>query len=90
VADSNDRDQGWRELEDNRRKVSPELIVAAVIAVLLVIFIVQNSDKTDVTWIVTDSTTPLWVVIFVAAIAGYLLGRLIEIGLRRRRSRTRA
>jgi uncharacterized integral membrane protein len=88
VADSNDRDHGWQELQDQKRTISPALIVAAVLAILLVVFILQNSDDTNVTWVVTDSSTPLWVVIFVSAIAGYLVGQLIEVGVRRhRRSR---
>jgi uncharacterized integral membrane protein len=50
-----------------------------------VIFIVQNADKVNVTWFVGDTDTPLWVVIFVSAVAGYLIGQLIEVGIRRRR-----
>jgi uncharacterized integral membrane protein len=84
VAESTERDAGWRELP-NERKVSPALIVAAVIAIALVIFIVQNANKVNVTWFVGDTDTPLWVVIFVSAIAGYLIGQLIEVGIRRRR-----
>jgi uncharacterized integral membrane protein len=85
VADSNDRDQGWQELQEQRRKISPAIVVAAILAILLIVFILQNADDTDVTWIVTDSSTPLWVVIFVSAVLGYLFGQLIEIGVRRRR-----
>jgi uncharacterized integral membrane protein len=89
VAESPEQ-QGWHELPKQRRKVSPELIFALVIAILLVVFIVQNSDDANVTWIFTDTDTPLWVVIFVSAVAGYIVGRLIEFGLRRRlRSRQR-
>jgi uncharacterized integral membrane protein len=84
VADTPDQ-QGWHELPKQGRKVSPELIVALLIAILLVVFIVQNSDDTNVTWIVSDSETPLWVVIIVSAVGGYLIGQLIEAGLKRRR-----
>jgi uncharacterized integral membrane protein len=84
VADS-PGDKGWQELPKQGRRVSPELVVAGVLAVLLIIFIVQNADDAEVTWIFLDSTTPLWVVIFVSAIAGYLVGQLIEAGIKRRR-----
>jgi uncharacterized integral membrane protein len=89
VADAPDQ-KGWQELPKERSKISPELIVALVIGVLLLIFIVQNADDTEVTWIIRDSSTPLWVVIFVSAIAGYLIGQFIEAGFKRRRRRKRA
>jgi uncharacterized integral membrane protein len=68
-----------------RRGISPEFVVAIVVAALLVVFIVQNSDKSKVTWLVKSTHTPLWAVIFVSAVVGYLLGQLVEYGLRRRR-----
>jgi uncharacterized integral membrane protein len=84
VAESTENDKGWRELP-SERKVSPALIVAGLIAILLLVFIIQNADDVNVTWIVGDSSTPLWVVILVSAVAGYLIGQLIEFGIRRRR-----
>ena len=56
---------------------------------ILLIFIVQNAEEAEVTWIVGDSETPLWVVILVSAVGGYLIGQLIEAGLKRRRRRSR-
>jgi uncharacterized integral membrane protein len=85
VADAPERGQGWQDLPKQGRKISPEIIVAAVIAVLLLIFIVQNDDDTNVTWIFKDTETPLWLVILLSAVAGYIVGQLIEIGIRRRR-----
>lgn len=64
------------------------LIVAGVIAILLIVFIFQNTDDTNVTWLFFDASTNLWLVILVSAIAGYLIGQLVEMGIRRRR-RTR-
>jgi uncharacterized integral membrane protein len=89
VADAPE-EKGWQDLPKDRSRISPEIIVALLIGVLLLIFIVQNADDTEVTWIVTDSSTPLWVVIFVSAVAGYLIGQLIEAGVKRRRRRRRA
>jgi uncharacterized integral membrane protein len=89
VADAPERGQGWQELPDEGRKISPAIIVALILGVVLLIFIVQNSDDTDVTWIFADSSTPLWVVILVSAVAGYLIGQLIEAGIKRRRRRAR-
>jgi uncharacterized integral membrane protein len=84
VADAPEQ-QGWHEMPKKGRSVSPELIIALLIGVVLLIFIVQNADDTKVTWIIKDSKTPLWVVILLSAVAGYLIGQLIEAGVKRRR-----
>lgn len=67
------------------RKVSPEIIAAAVLAVVLVIFIVQNDTDVKVSWVVFSRRASLWTVILVSAVLGYLIGQLIEFGLKRRR-----
>jgi uncharacterized integral membrane protein len=85
VADAPERGQGWQDLQKEGRKISPGIVVALVVGVLLLIFIVQNDEDTPVTWIFTDTETPLWVVILVSAVAGYLVGQFIEAGIKRRR-----
>ena len=86
VAQPTEGDSGWREMP-KQGGVSPALIVGGIIAVLLLVFIIQNSNDAEVTWLVTDTKTPLWVVIFVSAVLGYVVGQLIEIGWRRHRSK---
>lgn len=68
-----------------RRKMPPELIGAAVLAVILVIFIVQNDEDVEVSWVVFSRRASLWTVILVSALLGYLLGQLVEFSLKRRR-----
>lgn len=71
------------------RNISPAVIAGAVIAVVLLIFIVQNSDRVDVTWLVFTRRAPVWLVILVSAVLGYVAGQLIAYGVRRhRRSRS--
>ena len=69
---------------DERSGVSPKQIAAGVLAVLLVIFVLQNTDSTSITLLVFDVTFPLWLVltgtILLSVGIGYLLGS------RRRRS----
>jgi uncharacterized integral membrane protein len=84
VAEPTEGDSGWREIP-KQGGVSPALIIGGVIAVVLLVFIIQNSNDAEVTWLVTDTTTPLWLVILASAVLGYVVGRLIEIGWRRRR-----
>jgi uncharacterized integral membrane protein len=68
-----------------RRSVSPEIIVAAVLAVVLLIFVVQNDEDVKVSWVVFSRRGPVWAVILVSAVIGYLIGQLIEFGVKRRR-----
>ena len=68
-----------------RRKISPELVGAVLLAVVLVIFIVQNDTDQKVSWVVFNKRAPLWAVILVSALIGYLLGQLIEFAIKRRR-----
>ena len=84
MAEPTEGDSGWRETP-KQGGVSPALIIGGVIAVVLLVFIIQNSNDAEVTWLVTDTTTPLWLVILASAVLGYVVGRLVEIGWRRRR-----
>ena len=68
-----------------KRNVSPEIIVAALLAIVLVIFIVQNDERVDVDWFVFNRRAALWTVILVSAVLGYVIGQLVEYGLKRRR-----
>ena len=65
--------------------MSPEIIGAAVLAVVLLIFIVQNDTDVKVSWVVFSRRGALWIVILASAVLGYLIGQLVEYGLKRRR-----
>ncbi len=69
----------------NRSIVGP--ILAALIAVGLGAFIVQNTETTPVTWLWIDGSAPLWTVIFGAALAGAVLSEALGWILRRARRR---
>ncbi|MGB1504441.1 MAG: lipopolysaccharide assembly protein LapA domain-containing protein [Acidimicrobiales bacterium] len=64
-----------------------KLLVAALVAVGLVAFIVQNTESTPVQWLVFDGSAPLWIVILAAAAAGVVLSELGGWLLRRRKRR---
>jgi uncharacterized integral membrane protein len=68
-----------------RRSVSPEIVVAAVLAVVLLIFVVQNDEDVKVSWVVFSKRGPVWAVILASAVIGYLIGQLVEFGVKRRR-----
>lgn len=65
-------------------KLSFGLIATGIVAAVLLIFIFQNTGKTEVTWLFFDTTPPLWLALLVAAVAGALLSELAGFFLRRR------
>jgi uncharacterized integral membrane protein len=78
-------DDGWKQTEE--RKISPFLIGLIVVAVLALIFIVQNSNDAPVTVLFWDFTTSIWVVIVIALVLGMALDRLLQLWMRRRKGR---
>jgi uncharacterized integral membrane protein len=65
--------------------VSPRLIVAAVALVVALIFIFQNSERVETTFLVFNVTTRLWVGLVVAALVGVILGLVLGAAWSRRR-----
>jgi uncharacterized integral membrane protein len=69
------------------RKGRGGIVIAAIVAVALIVFVSQNTDDTKVTWLFFDGTAPLWIVIIVAAVAGAVLAEILGVVWRRRRRR---
>jgi uncharacterized integral membrane protein len=57
-----------------RSGVSPRWIVAGVVAVLLLIFALQNSERVDVDVLFFDAQVRVVTVILVSAVLGFLVG----------------
>jgi uncharacterized integral membrane protein len=59
--------------------VTPRAVGAAVLLILLVIFIVENGARTRIRFVIPVVHAPLWIALLagvaVGVIAGYLLGR---------------
>ena len=85
-ADEGRSGSGFRPLEGQRR-IDYGILAAIIAAVLLLIFILQNTRQTKVTWFVLDKQGPLWVVIAVTAVVSALLSQLLSFAWRRRRRR---
>jgi len=56
-------------------------IVGTIIALLLLVFIITNTDDAEVTLFVTTVTLPLWLVLAGTALLGVVVG--IGLGTRR-------
>lgn len=70
----------------DRRQLS-RLVVAGLALLVGVIFVVQNSERVETTFLVFNVTTRLWVGLLVALLLGALLGQAVEAVWNRRRRR---
>jgi uncharacterized integral membrane protein len=83
----------WSEFGDSQpaaakgreRDVAPRAIIALVALVTAVIFIVQNRNRVETTFLFFDGHPRLWVVILVSLLLGALLGQAGALLLRRRK-----
>lgn len=62
-----------------------KFVAAALVAVALIAFVVQNTDSTPVSWMFIDRSAPLWLIIVVSAVAGAVLSEILGWIIRRRR-----
>jgi uncharacterized integral membrane protein len=63
------------------------VIGAIVVAVALLIFILQNTQEEEVTWLFFEANAPLWVLIVVTAVLSVALAQFVLLIVRRRRRR---
>ena len=87
---SDEGGRAWRaddeiETGTGESRMSVGLIATAIVAVVLLVFIFQNTDETKVTWLFFDSEPPLWLALLVAAVAGAVVSELVGWVIRRRR-----
>jgi uncharacterized integral membrane protein len=71
----------------DKTRVSPALIIGIVVAVLVVVFIVQNAKNSQVKFLFWDGTISLWIVIVISLILGAVLDRIVTWFMRRRARR---
>lgn len=70
---------------DRRRAV--RLAVAGITILVAVLFMAQNNDEVELTFLVFEVTTRVWVGLLVALVLGAFLGRAVEAMWARRRRR---
>jgi uncharacterized integral membrane protein len=71
------RDEAYRQMQRARRNRVIKVILALAIAVLLIIFIVANSQEVEVNFVFATRRPRLIWVIFVCAVLGGVVGYLI-------------
>lgn len=59
------------------RRFSPKAIVVAILVVLLLVFVLQNTDDTGIHFLFWNVTTGTWLALVVTFVLGLLLGLLL-------------
>ena len=79
-------DEGDRSsVRETRSGVSPLLIAFIVLAILALVFVLQNGERADINFLFFDVGASVWVAIAIAIGVGILLDRLLIAWWRRRR-----
>lgn len=73
---------------DQRSGVPVSTVVALIVVAGAAVFVVQNTRRVPVRWLVFDVRAPLWAVLVVAVVAGAVIGLAVAAGWRRRRARS--
>lgn len=66
--------QSGAAVQKSRRRIAPRLVVVAVLAVLALVFIVQNSQPTQIRLLVPLVTMPLWTALASMLVVGFAIG----------------
>jgi len=84
VHERNDEGDGGR-VRESRSGLSPLLIAFIVVAILAVVFVLQNGERAEIDFLFFDVGTDVWVAIAISIGVGVLLDRLLIAWWRRRR-----
>jgi uncharacterized integral membrane protein len=85
VYERNERGDEQRPVTHTRSGVSPALIAFIVLAVLAIVFVLQNGDEAPIEFLFFDGSTSVWVAIAIGIGIGILLDRFLLAWWRRRR-----
>jgi uncharacterized integral membrane protein len=58
--------------------LSPRAIAAIVAGILALIFIIENSHKTKIRFIIPQVNAPLWLALLITALLGGIAGALLQ------------
>lgn len=72
-----------------QRRPMGKFIILGVIAVLLLVFVFQNTAKVSFGFLFFDFTWPMWLMLLITLLIGFVVGFLTSAMLRRRRRRER-
>ena len=73
--------------EKTRSGISPTMIVFIVLAVVAIIFVLQNSKSHEVNFLMVDFKAPSWLIYALLILVGVALDRLLQFWMARRKRR---
>ncbi|HEX6844782.1 MAG TPA: LapA family protein [Actinomycetota bacterium] len=73
-------DRGKEEWTRAKEGPSGKLIGAGIAAILLLIFVLQNTNDADIDFLFWDGEVSLWVLIVVSAVLGFAIGWFLGRG----------
>ncbi len=71
------------------RGVNGWLIGGGILAALLIVFIVQNTTDTQFSFLFWSFTLPLWLVLVITALVGFVIGQFALLWRRHKRRKAR-
>jgi uncharacterized integral membrane protein len=57
-------------------------VLAGILTILVLVFIFQNTQQTEIQVLVTEVTTPLWLALVITTVVGFIIGAF-SLGRRR-------
>ena len=84
-----DGDPGGKDWVERREGPSPKLIIAGIAVGVILLFVLQNGERTRISFLFLDGQYPLWILVVLVAALGFVAGWLVS-GARRRRLERRA
>jgi uncharacterized integral membrane protein len=81
-GDGDPGEEGWVE---RREGPNPKIIVAAIAALVILLFVLQNDGRTQIRFLFFDGRYPLWTLLVVVAVLAFVAGWLVSAARGRRR-----
>jgi uncharacterized integral membrane protein len=78
----NPSDKHKKSSAESGRRISARQVGWALLAIVAVLFVVLNNNKTEINLIAASPEWPMWVLVIASMVVGYLLAKLT--GWRRR------
>jgi uncharacterized integral membrane protein len=83
----NEDDPSGKDWVERREGPSPKLIVAGIVVVVILLFVLQNGERARISFLFFDGQYPLWVLLVIVAVLGFVVGWLVSAARRRRLER---
>jgi uncharacterized integral membrane protein len=77
LHDRHERHLDHREDHD-RRHLSPRLITAAIVAVVLVVFVLANTATTEISFVFATVAAPIWLMLTIVIVVAFCAGILVS------------